>query len=122
MASIKQFIYGVLKNKPKIEDLKTPNCVIKEKELRHKSQAKIDQEMVQKNQLQTLKIAQEKSLEVSHYLQSLSHSQIEELKSEFNESPSARGVKFGAEQVDFERSIVKAMFEHYVDSKYLKEA
>ena len=119
IVSVKNYIFGILKNKPTLNELLTPQCVMKTKKLKQQKQL-IDE---QKKQDQIDKTTAEKNKrmqqQVQAYLTKINAEELSELQSVFNDSVVASGLKFWQSSVDFNKPIVKASFEYYVFKKCL---
>lgn len=120
--SIKNYIFGVLKNKPTINDLQTPQCFTKGDELKKQKQLKNEQNKQEHIDAVNIQQAALKQQQVLKYLAQLTPEEVSELKQTFNDSKAASGLKFWQESVDFDRPLVKATFEYYVYSKCLHNA
>jgi hypothetical protein len=90
--SMFNYLCGVLNNKPQLEDLYTPNCLLKQK---HEKQKLVEAHLQQTSDRQTQDKADEfkaLSKKVEQYLSSCSESQLQEIKQEFSEQSFATGL------------------------------
>ncbi|MDO6445452.1 hypothetical protein Q4493_06625 [Colwellia sp. 1_MG-2023] len=82
----------MLNNKPQLEDLYTPNCLLKQKQEKQKL---VEVHQQQTNDRQTQDNADEfkaLSKKVEQYLSSCSESQIQKINQEFSEQSFATGL------------------------------
>ena len=119
--SEKGYLYGVLKRTPTIESLQTIadiKTVEKSKYKQLQKQAdKVEQHQIQK-QKESFKTMRDR---ITDFLHSKSQDEVSTLKTEFNDSTFAKGLKFGQDEVDFTKSVVQATFTRYLFTKYLVE-
>jgi len=90
--SMYKYLCGVLNNKPLLEDLYTPNCLLKQKQSHHK-QVKAHQQKT--DNLQKQDEADEfkaLSKKVEKHLANCSESQLKTIKKEFSEQSFAIGL------------------------------
>lgn len=87
-----KYLCGVLNNKPQLEDLYTPNCLLKQKQAKQK--------LVETHQQQTSNLQKKDrvdefkalSKKVEQYLLSCSESQLQTINQEFSEQSFATGL------------------------------
>ena len=115
--SVKNYLFGILKNNPSIDELKTPNCLVKEKQFKLAVRVKKEQVKTLEKQESERKENELNNANVQSYLSNLSSSQLKALKTEFNNSQFARGLKFWQAEVDFEKSFVQATFYSFINHK-----
>jgi len=84
----------VLKNKPTINDLQTPQCFIKGDELKKQKQLKNEQNKQEHIDAVNIQQAALKQQQVLKYLVQLTPEEVSELKQKFNDSKAASGLKF----------------------------
>jgi len=117
--SPKSYLYGIIKNKPELGDLLTPDDhsrLVKEK---HK---KIGQEINAQSKLDEMKRNAE-SLKiksaVDQFISASNSTELDKVKNKFNTSVFSHGIKYGSDQVDFNKPLVKACFTRYIWQHYL---
>jgi len=119
IVSLKNYLFGILKKKPALDELLTPNCIIKEQNKKRQLQASKNTEEVNTQQQNEIEQSQKVNIQVENYLLQQTSDDLWLIKKEFNNSLFAGWLKFGQESVDFEKPIVKATFYHFVHIKYL---
>lgn len=84
----------MLKNKPTINDLQTPQCFTKGDELKKQKQLKNEQNKQEHIDAVNTQQAELKQQQVLKYLAKLSPEEVSKLKQTFNDSKAASGLKF----------------------------
>ena len=90
--SMVKYLCGVLNNKPQLEDLYTPNCLLKQKQAKQKL---VEAHQQQTSNRQTQDKADEfkaLSKKVEQYLLSCTQSQLQTINQEFSEQSFATGL------------------------------
>ncbi|MEW6990431.1 hypothetical protein AADZ91_07035 [Colwelliaceae bacterium 6441] len=90
--SMFKYLCGILNNKPQLEELYTPNCLLKQKQEKQKL---VESHQQQTNDRQTQDKADEfkaLSKKVEQYLSSCSESQLQTINKEFSEQSFATGL------------------------------
>lgn len=87
-----KYLCGVLNNKPQLEDLYTPNCLLKQKQAKQKL---VEAHQQQSNDRQTQDEADEfkaLSKKVENYLSTCSENQLQTINQEFSDQSFAIGL------------------------------
>jgi predicted glycosyl hydrolase (DUF1957 family) len=87
-----KYLCGVLNNKPQLEDLYTPNCLLKQKQAKQKL---VEAHQQQTNNRQTQDKADEfqaLSKKVEQYLSSCSESQLQAIRQAFKQTAFVIGL------------------------------
>lgn len=86
IASIKSYIFGILKKKPGLNELLTPNCLIKIQEHKHNIQSQKDKQLSEQAHKEQSIQAYQFNEEVQNYLKLQSQVELLKIKSAFNSS------------------------------------
>jgi len=66
--SLKNYLFGILKKKPALDELLTPNCIIKEQNKKRQLQASKNTEEVNTQQQNEIEQSQKVNIQVENYL------------------------------------------------------
>jgi ribosomal protein L3 len=90
--SMFKYLCGVLNNKPSLEELQTPNCLLKQKQADHKLLEKHQKESENLQEKTQALEFQQLTKKVEQYLSTCSKRQLEEIKQVFNQTAFAVGL------------------------------
>ena len=116
--SMFKYLCGVLNNKPQLEDLYTPNCLLKQKQEKQKL---VEAHKQQTNDRQTQDKADEfkaLSKKVEQYLSSCSDSQLQTINQEFSEQSFTTGLTKLWKTLDLNKAYIKAMYYRFIAKHY----
>jgi plasmid replication initiation protein len=112
--SMFKYLCGVLNNKPQLEDLYTPNCLLKQKQAKQKL---VEAHQQQTNNRQTQDKADEfqaLSKKVEQYLSSCSESQLQAIRQAFKQTAFVIGLTKIWKSIDLKKPYIKAMYYRFV--------
>lgn len=116
--SMFKYLCGVLNNKPQLEELYTPNCLLKQQQAKQKL---VEAHQQQTNDRQTQdKAAEFKALskKVEQYLSTCSESQRQTIHQAFKQTTFATGLTRIWKPVDLNKAYIKAMYYRFIAKYY----
>ena len=118
--SEKNYIYGVLKKSPGIDELLTSACIQKQQQEKRQQIEASEKTLQEQKDKETQKTYQTMNKTVENYLDGLSAEQLCQIQSEFSNSIQGSVFKRWKENIDFNHHLVSSTFKRYIYQKHLK--
>lgn len=115
--SMFKYLKGVLKNKPSIDALLTPQCIIKQKQLKQSQQQEALNAQLDKAEQLKVDEFKQLSLSVEAHLMNCTPDEVKALQQAFADTAFGKSIARLWREIDLDKPYIKAMYYRFVYKK-----